>query len=428
MGIYPGMHQKDIEPAARHSAAANMSIDVSTIASAKGAAQPFDITEAGPFRANKPIRVRVKDGRWAMFLNGTQQLISDKPLTDDYRYNAPYTISAFVYQTKTGPVSTVASLSASRADLATTELRMGTDPQTGLVNHNGSFESYGATEAIEAASGRWTLWTLTFDGWMERVYQDGKLIHEQNNFLMVRPDGHVTIGADGMGSNNFMGYISQLQILPQAMTTEQVSELYRQLSATPAVPSLGDDDFEEIDPDSRFSLPATMKPVYNHPDEVLLEGGTADFNANPLKNGATILKELKGDFVFMARVADMEGLHEHSVKAYNEGGLIVITPANEAYQLGAFPLYNCGNMLTLLSPQGRPQFPNYKGYDFDPILQFERRGTQLFARTSRDGQSWTNMPGSPIDVGEGSLSVGTYQTTYTDTPSWVKLTDLIIYE
>ena len=441
---YPGMHQQDVAPAQRHCAAATIDLDVASIAAAKAASQPFDIVEAGPLRANKPIRVRVKDGRWAMFLNGTQQLLTHQPLAADYRYNAPYTISALVHQTKVGPVSTVVSLSASRADLATAEFRLGSDPNTGLVNHNGSFESYGATAAVEAAEGRWTLWTVTYDGWMERVYQDGKLVHEQNNFLMVRPDGHVTIGADGMGSNNFMGYISQLRIMPQAMTADEVAQLYRQVSAVPTVTSLGDDDFEEVDPDSRFLLPASMKPVYEHPGEMKQEGGTADFNANPLQNGATLLKEnLRGDFVFMARVADMEGLSRHDVKAYNEGGLIVISPSKgddqdkspllgrgwgEAYQLGAFPLYNCGNMLTMLSRQGRPQFPNYKGYDFDPILQFERRGTQLFARTSRDGVTWTNMPGSPIDVGQGPLSVGTYQTTYTATPSWVKLSHLVLYE
>ena len=84
-------------------------------------------------------------------------------------------------------------------------------------------------------------------------------------------------------------------------------------------------------------------------------------------------------------------------------------------------------MLTILSSHGRPQFPNYKGYQFDPYIQFERRGNQLFARTSIDGQTWTNMPGSPIIVTAPTLGIGTYQTTYSNTASWVRLSDLIIY-
>ena len=233
---YPGMHQKDVEPASRYSAAATIDFNAAVIAASQGATQPFDITEAGSFKANKPIRMEVKEGRWAMFLDGTQSLESEHPITDDYRYNAPFTISALVYQTSAGTLPTVVSLSTSYAELATTELRLGSDKITGILNHNGWFESFGSPETVKAAEGRWTLWTVTFDGWMERIYQDGQLIHEKNNFLMVRPEGHITIGADGSGENYFTGYISQLNIVPQAMTAQEVSDYYDACSkATPVV-------------------------------------------------------------------------------------------------------------------------------------------------------------------------------------------------
>ena len=233
---YPGMHQKDVEPASRYSAAATIDFNAAVIAASQGATQPFDITEAGSFKANKPIRMEVKEGRWAMFLDGTQSLESEHPITDDYRYNAPFTISALVYQTNAGTLPTVVSLSTSYAELATTELRLGSDKITGILNHNGWFESFGSPETVKAAEGRWTLWTVTFDGWMERIYQDGQLIHEKNNFLMVRPEGHITIGADGSGENYFTGYISQLNIVPQAMTAQEVSDYYDACSkATPVV-------------------------------------------------------------------------------------------------------------------------------------------------------------------------------------------------
>ena len=425
---YPGMHQKDVEPASRYSTSATIDFNAAAIAASNSAIQPFDITEAGSLKANKPIRIRVKDGRWAMFLNGTQRLESEKPISEDFRYNAPYTISALVYQTKVGPVPTVVSLSTSHADLATTEFRLGSDLQTGILNHNGSFESFGSPEAVKTAEGRWTLWTVTYDGWMERVYKDGKLVHEQNNFLMVRPEGHVTIGADGSGANNFMGYISQLNIVPQAMTAQEVKDCYDACCMTTPVTSLGDDDFEEIDPDSKFTLPTTMEPVYEHKGKLKLSDGNAAFNDAPLKNGGMICKEVEGDFVVMARFDDMEGLATRSITAYNDGGLLISNGQDTYYQLGVFPLYNCGNMLTILSMQGRQQFPNYTGYDFDSILQFERRGNLLFARTSRDGVTWTNMPGSPIEVSCPKLGIGSYQTTYSNNPSWVKLRDFIIYQ
>jgi hypothetical protein len=318
-------------------------------------------------------------------------------------------------------------------------MRLGTDPATGLVNHQGSFESCGAPEAVKAAEGQWHHWVVTFDGWMERIYRDGQLLKEHNNFIMLRPEGSVVIGADGQGANNFRGYLSSLAILPQSVTADEVRTMYNQRKDD-RTPSLGDDDFDESDPDSRFTLSPTMKKVFSQ-DEARLSAQTGDFNNDPLHNGATILKEVEGDFVIMARLADMEGLATHSVKGYNEAGIIIqndadsnisLLPSGGAgggfFQLGVFPLYNCGNMLTILSPHGRPQFPNSKGYDFDPILQFERRGNLLFARTSREGQKLQNMPGSPIELTAATVGVGVYQTTYSNNHSWAELTDFIIYQ
>ena len=432
---YPGMHKKDVEASERDVPSSVITLNAEMLG-LKSTAKPFDVTEVDcggnsypsmTFKANKPIRARVKDGKWGLFFNGTQQLVSEKPLPECYRYNAPYTIAVWVMNTKTGPVSTVISLSSSRADLATTEFRLGTDPSTGLINHNGSFESCGAPKEIKDGEGKWQFWTITFDGWKEKVYLNGKLLKEQNNFLMIRPDGHITIGADGSGANNFMGYINFLGIYPQSMSAEVVEFLYKSLS-TEKHSSLGDDDFEEIDPDSKFTLSPSMKPVFEKKEEFTLSAKTAAFNDSPLQNGGSVCQEVEGDFVVMCRVSDMEGLNQHAVKGYNECGLLLCDGQGTYYQMGAFPLYNCGNMLTILSRQGRPQFPNYKGYDFDPILQFERRDDQLFARTSKDGKEWTNMPGSPITINSPKVAIGTYQTTYSENLSWAKLCDYIIYK
>ena len=59
---------------------------------------------------------------------------------------------------------------------------------------------------------------------------------------------------------------------------------------------------------------------------------------------------------------------------------------------------------------------------------FDKRKRIVDTYTSRDGKTWSNMPGSPIEVRGTKLSVGAYQTTYTDTQSWVKLSDYVIYQ
>ena len=430
---YPGMRKKDVEADYRQAHSAPVFINMDLVA--RDASEPFDVTniqsatrsgKGMAFTANKPIRARVKDGKWAMFFNGTQYLESNAALSETFRYNAPYTISAWVLSTKTGPVSTVASLSSSRADLATTQFRLGTDPATGLINHNGSFESSGAPKAIAEGEGKWQFWVITFDGWMERAYCNGQLVKEKNNFLMIRPEGNVIIGADGDKTNNFVGYIHSLSISPMSMTGEEVARIY-EFTNKADKQSLGDDDFEEIDPDSKFTLSSSMRPVMEKKSPFRLSAASAPFNENPLANGAAIYSTLSSDFVVMAKVADMEGLSQRNVTGFNEGGIIV-EDAGTYYQLGAFPLYNCGNMFTMLSERGRPQYPNYKGYDFDRTLQLERKGNQLFARTSGDdGKTWNNMPGSPVTLKGGDIKIGAYQTTYTDKSSWVSLSDFIIY-
>jgi hypothetical protein len=262
---------------------------------------------------------------------------------------------------------------------------------------------------------------------MERIYLDGELLYEHNNFIMVRPEGRVVIGADGSSANHFRGYLSEVRIIAKTMSADEVKKLY-DYSKDSHLPSLGDDDFDESDPDSRFTLTPDMQPIEEHRALQTLSAKTADFNASPTTNGGHLYKEVTGDFVVMCRFDDMEGYTTHQVKSYNEAGLLIKGENDCYYQLGVFPLYNCGNMFTLLTPHGRPQYPNYKGYDADPILQFERRGNKLFARTSSDGHTWHNMPGSPIEISASSLGVGVYQTTYTAAPSWAKLKDFVIYQ
>ena len=139
---------------------------------------------------------------------------------------------------------------------------------------------------------------------------------------MVRPEGPVTIGADGTGTNTFQGYISQLSIEPGSVSSDEVSRRY-EATRLSDIPSLGDDDFEETDPDSKFTLSPSMKPIIEKREPFTLSATTANFNDAPLSNGGTICQEVEGDFVVMCRFDDMEGYRDHSAKSYNDGGLLI---------------------------------------------------------------------------------------------------------
>ncbi len=145
--------------------------------------------------------------------------------------------------------------------------------------------------------------------------------------------------------------------------------------------------------------------------------------------------ELSGDFLLECKVTDMTGMSRHTTPSYNEGGLVIIDDQEDGHQnlihLGVFPNYNCGNMLTIVSGRGRPQYKNDKGWDFDPYMQLERRGDKVYARTSKDGKEWEEMPNSPISIRipfPKPLKVGLYQTTYTENHAYMTFSDIKIWK
>ncbi len=154
-----------------------------------------------------------------------------------------------------------------------------------------------------------------------------------------------------------------------------------------------------------------------------LSSSGCNFAVDGVQNGPFIYKELTGDFVAQAHVKDFIGLSDHTTPAYNEGGVMVLVPtpqnrgkAQTGLHVGVFPHYNQGNIFTHLY-HGRMQSSNNKGWNFDPWMQIERRGDIFYVRTSADGITWTDVPGTPVsrpDLHDATLQVGFYQVTYTE--------------
>jgi len=153
---------------------------------------------------------------------------------------------------------------------------------------------------------------------------------------------------------------------------------------------------------------------------ITLESQDRNLNSDPLQNGPIEAVEVTGDFIAQCHIADMTGMNRHQTPGYNEGGLIIVDTlpngTQNLIQLGVFPNYNCGNMLTTVINGWRPQYQNRLGWDFDPWLQLERKGDTVYVRTSKDGIVWQEMQHSPVEYrfAEGRpVRVGIFQTTYT---------------
>lgn len=486
---YPALHKKDVEMKEREEmkAKGNLIVDINADDYAQG--KPialYEITNkaGGTFEGGEPVIVEIKKGKYAFYFNGNTSMESDISLPKTMTYNAPYTISAWTLNPSVSAIETVAEFTQSRNDLATIEFRQGTDRQNGLIAHNASFENFGCPRECKEGEGTWQHWTITYDGYMERIYLDGKLITEKNSFLMIRPQGSIMLGSTFDGANYFSGYLHSLRLYDKCLSPEEVKAQFEEPSSTndrlqfiggnslqlkaevltpdyikmtvvnedgyPINSGLlsysyniedGKKKFTKVctaivtDDEKSFEQKLTkvvdVNPkqftILSHPTPQRLSASTPDFNDNPAKNGALIYETVTGDFVMQAKVADFDGIKEHKTPAYNEAGIIVIESEHSFIQNGVFPSYNCGNMLTQVK-HGRPQFPVQNGWQYDQWLQIQRKGQLIYARRSADGKTWTDMPGSPMLVTSATLQLGIYQTTYSDNTSWATLSDFVVYK
>lgn len=148
----------------------------------------------------------------------------------------------------------------------------------------------------------------------------------------------------------------------------------------------------------------------------LNSAGTA-YKYDRKEDGPYIYQEVSGDFMAQIEIAGFSGYEDKKAVGLNEGGLLIMPVEDSNYwimHLSAFPYWSAGNLLTYLTKFGRPQYANKKGWNFDRLLQVERCGNYFFFRTSIDGETWTDMPHSPLfvkDLNGKPIKVGPYQAT-----------------
>ena len=535
---YPRLHLKDLNPDERTNYPGGLVVDINADDYAQGKAivtKTVKNRAGGEFTSDSPLLVEIIDKKYAFYFDGKQHISSSFPCPKNFTYNSAYTISAWIFNPDISSRETVAGITPSSGDLTAFEFNHNRNRDTGIIDHAGSFESQGLPQLVGEGEGHWQHWTVTFDGWYNRFYLNGRLVHEKNNFIMLRPDGPITIGSDAYGGNPFSGYIHSLRLYDRALSADEVQAEYtaksdtddkitvdfdnmsvRAEAVTPSIvriavtdkegeplhagslryaygitseklqsklpemskaSSIGSimlstdgkqsqtcfvtvsdgsgtektltanvdidagqftlftDDFKTFSPwDGQYAT--TTNQSYSAKDGVLtLSSGGTNFDADPSHNGPMIYKEVSGDFIMEVKIADMTGFSRRNTPAYNEGGLMVILPLSDSsqqlVQLGVFPLYNCGNMLTTILRRGRQQYNNQQAYQFDRYLQMQREGNTLYVRTSPDGHTWTDMPSSPVSIPmfEGkTLRVGLFQTTYTDTRAEVSFSDFRLWQ
>lgn len=175
--------------------------------------------EGGFEMHDAPLLVEEIEGRKAFHFDSLTVFTSDFLMPAQWRDNTPYTLDAWVLNPQMEENECVADFTTSHDELEKIMLISGTEPRCGVINHYGWYEDVGYPARPEAndpgmkgLEGKWTHIYACFDGRMERVYVNDKLISERDIQIMVKPVQFVTLGRNAEHEWPFTGYLHSLKL------------------------------------------------------------------------------------------------------------------------------------------------------------------------------------------------------------------------
>jgi hypothetical protein len=169
------------------------------------------------------VGVVLKDGQQAFEFTGLQKFVSEKGLPTTMSGNAPYTITAWVYNPQADANECILNLVPTQEENATVSFGNGLSESNGVVSHCGSFEDRG-DKAVKANQCKWTFWAVTFDGYMETLYVNGNRVSKKDIVMLLHPSPYVTLGNRDAGDWPFSGYIRRLSLFDKEMSAEQIQQ------------------------------------------------------------------------------------------------------------------------------------------------------------------------------------------------------------
>lgn len=152
------------------------------------------------------------EGRRALRFDGRTRYRSSFALPATLRDNAPYTLRAEIFNPTMELNECVADFTSSHDELEKIMLVNGTEPRCGLMQHYGWYEDAGSKTAQADFENRWLTVYVAFDGRMERVYINDRLVSEKDIQLLVKPSQFVTLGRNAEGDWPFTGLVGSITL------------------------------------------------------------------------------------------------------------------------------------------------------------------------------------------------------------------------
>ncbi len=178
------------------------------------------------------LPVELKANRKAFVFNGRQNFQSTFGLPAHMTGCAPYSIEAWVMNPEVEDTEYLVDLVSANGELEKITFGIGKNAQTGVAAHNGSYEDMGAPEVTEHPT-TWKHLVVTYDGYMERIFLNGKQIREKDIVLRLPESRQITIGQKNNGESPFSGYLHSLRIYDVALDPDQIASAAAEKSASP---------------------------------------------------------------------------------------------------------------------------------------------------------------------------------------------------
>ena len=187
---------------------------------------PLDVHLKGEFETQHDTAAIIKtiEGKKAFAFTGKESYRSNFMLPATIRDNAPYTIEAWILNPEIAENECVADFNSSHDELEKLMLVNGTEPRCGVMNHYGWYEDAGYKE-MKTLEGKWQHVYVCFDGRIESIYINDKLISQKDIQLLVKPSQFMLLGKNAEEAWPFSGYLHSLKLWDEYIPYKKTNKI-----------------------------------------------------------------------------------------------------------------------------------------------------------------------------------------------------------
>ncbi len=225
----PSLRNKEVQNEGNYPSTNSLLVDLNMASMPTGLLQENILNSGslgGEFVVIGTPQVKQIDNVKALFLDGKSFLKLNKVAPKSLDWNAPFTVSAWVYNPEVAFGECILSWNSRRNMLQASYAAL----MYGKGNHGAMAHGDGAVDLAYKKvpeSGKWHHILVTFDGMLESVYVDGELNTQMPVNLFVEASD-ILIGASGQPVENFTGYISGVQLYDKAFSKEEIKNILKE--------------------------------------------------------------------------------------------------------------------------------------------------------------------------------------------------------